>query len=87
MNENQMTYPAGAQNEEEIDLVALMMTLLHQLKPILLTAVVCAVIAGGFAGIKGLKGGNVTAEDQQAYNEALAEYNQKKKAYEFAEQQ
>ena len=87
MNENQMTYPTGAQDEEEIDLVALMVTLLHKLKPILLTAVVCAVIAGGFAGIKGLKGGNVTAEDQQAYNEALAEYNQKKKDYEFAEQQ
>lgn len=87
MNENQMTYPAGAQNEEEIDLVALMMTLLHQLKPILLTAVICAVIAGGLAGIKGMKGGNVTEEEKQTYNEALAEYDQKKKDYEFAEQQ
>ena len=38
MNENQTTYPTGAQDEEEIDLVALMMTLLHKLKPILLTA-------------------------------------------------
>ena len=47
MNENQTTYPTGAQDEEEIDLVALMVTLLHKLKPILLTAVVCAVIAGG----------------------------------------
>ena len=45
MNENQTTYPTGAQDEEEIDLVALMVTLLHKLKPILLTAVVCAVIA------------------------------------------
>ena len=50
MNENQTTYPTGAQDEEEIDLVALMVTLLHKLKPILLTAVVCAVIAGGLAG-------------------------------------
>ena len=49
MNENQTTYPTGAQDEEEIDLVALMVTLLHKLKPILLTAVVCAVIAGGLA--------------------------------------
>ena len=52
MNENQTTYPTGAQDEEEIDLVALMVTLLHKLKPILLTAVVCAVIAGGLAGVK-----------------------------------
>ena len=49
MNENQTTYPTGAQDEEEIDLVALMVTLLHKLKPILLTAVVCAVIAGAAA--------------------------------------
>lgn len=55
MNENQTTYPTGAQDEEEIDLVALMVTLLHKLKPILLTAVVCAVIAGGLAGVKILR--------------------------------
>ena len=97
MNENQTTYPTGAQDEEEIDLVALMVTLLHKLKPILLTAVVCAVIAGGLAGVKilcgglaGVKilcGGAVSAEDQVAYEEALAEYQQKEKDYEFAVQQ
>ena len=83
MNENQTTYPTGAQDEEEIDLVALMVTLLHKLKPILLTAVVCAVIAGGLAGVKILRGGAVSAEDQVAYEEALAEYQQKEKDYEF----
>lgn len=87
MNENQTTYPTGAQDEEEIDLVALMVTLLHKLKPILLTAVVCAVIAGGLAGVKILCGGAVSAEDQVAYEEALAEYQQKEKDYEFAVQQ
>ena len=87
MNENQTTYPIGAQDEEEIDLVALMVTLLHKLKPILLTAVVCAVIAGGLAGVKILRGGAVSAEDQVAYEEALAEYQQKEKDYEFAVQQ
>ena len=87
MNENQTTYPTGAQDEEEIDLVALMVTLLHKLKPILLTAVVCAVIAGGLAGVKILRGGTVSAEDQVAYEEALAEYQQKEKDYEFAVQQ
>ncbi len=46
MNENQMTYQSA--EEEEIDLKALLFTLLHKLKPILLTAVVCAVLAGGF---------------------------------------
>lgn len=83
MNENQTTY----NHEEEIDLVALMVTLLHKLKPILLTAVVCAVIAGGLAGVKILCGGAVSAEDQVAYEEALAEYQQKEKDYEFAVQQ
>lgn len=83
MNENQTTY----NHEEEIDLVALMVTLLHKLKPILLTAVVCAVIAGGLAGVKILRGGAVSAEDQVAYEEALAEYQQKEKDYEFAVQQ
>lgn len=87
MNENQTTYPTGAQDEEEIDLVALMVTLLHKLKPILLTAVVCAVLAGGLAGGKILRGGAVSAEDQVAYEEALAEYQQKEKDYEFAVQQ
>ena len=87
MNENQTTYPTGAQDAEEIDLVALMVTLLHKLKPILLTAVVCAVIAGGLAGVKILRGGAVSAEDQVAYEEALAEYQQKEKDYEFAVQQ
>ena len=87
MNENQTMYPTGAQDEEEIDLVALMVTLLHKLKPILLTAVVCAVIAGGLAGVKNLRGGAVSAEDQVAYEEALAEYQQKEKDYEFAVQQ
>lgn len=62
MNENQTTYPTGAQDEEEIDLVALMVTLLHKLKPILLTVVVCAVIAGGLAGVKILRGGAVSAK-------------------------
>ena len=44
MNENQTTYPTGAQDEEEIDLVALMVTLLHKLKPILLPGTVSAAL-------------------------------------------
>ena len=67
MNENQTTYPTGAQDEEEIDLIALMVTLLHKLKPILLTAVVCAVIAGGLAGVKILRGGAVSAVGTAAW--------------------
>ena len=66
MNENQTTYPTGAQDEEEIDLVALMMTLLHKLKPSQRTAVVAAGIAGGLAGVQILRGGAVAAEDQDA---------------------
>ena len=86
MNENQMTYPVGAQNEEEIDLVALMMTLLHQLKPILLTAVVCAILATGlgvaknayssYAASKAENSGDgtvVKSSAQRAYEEKLVE--------------
>ena len=32
MNENQTTYPTGAQDEEEIDLVALMVTLRQKIR-------------------------------------------------------
>lgn len=87
MNENQTTYPTGAQDEEEIDLVALMVTLLHKLKPILLTAVVCAVIAGGVAGVRAAKGGSTSAEEQKAYEQALDEYEQKKADYAFEQKQ
>lgn len=87
MNENQTTYPTGAQDEEEIDLVALMVTLLHKLKPILLTAVVCAVIAGGVAGVRAAKGGSTSAEKQKAYEQALDEYEQKKADYAFEQKQ
>lgn len=91
MNENQITYPAGAQNEEEIDLVALMMTLLHQLKPILLTAVVCAILATGlgvaknayssYAASKAENSGDgtvVKSSAQRAYEEKLVEYREEK---------
>lgn len=87
MNENQTTYPTGAQDEEEIDLVALMVTLLHKLKPILLTAVVCAVIFGGVAGVRAAKGGSTSAEKQKAYEQALDEYEQKKADYAFEQKQ
>lgn len=87
MNENQTTYPTGAQDEEEIDLVALMVTLLHKLKPILLTAVVCAVIFGGVAGVRAAKGGSTSVEEQKAYEQALDEYEQKKADYAFEQKQ
>ncbi|MGL0865134.1 hypothetical protein ACSTB5_05505 [Faecalibacterium duncaniae] len=87
MNENQTTYPTGAQDEEEIDLVALMVTLLHKLKPILLTAVVCAVLFGGVAGVRAAKGGSTSAEKQKAYEQALDEYEQKKADYAFEQKQ
>lgn len=86
MNENQTTCPADVQ-EEEPDLAALMMTLLHKLKPILLTAVVCAVIFGGVAGVRAAKGGSTSAEEQKAYEQALDEYEQKKADYAFEQKQ
>ena len=86
MNENQTTCPADVQ-EEETDLAALMMTLLHKLKPILLTAVVCAVLFGGAAGVRAAKGGSTSAEKQKAYEQALDEYEQKKADYAFEQKQ
>lgn len=86
MNENQTTYPADVQ-EEETDLAALMMTLLHKLKPILLTAVVCAVLFGGVAGVQAAKGGSTSAEKQKVYEQALDEYEQKKADYAFEQKQ
>lgn len=86
MNENQTTCPADVQ-EEEPDLVALMMTLLHKLKPILLTAVVCAVLFGGVAGVRAAKGGSTSAEEQKAYEQAMDEYEQKKADYAFEQKQ
>lgn len=86
MNENQTTCPADVQ-EEETDLAALMMTLLHKLKPILLTAVVCAVLFGGVAGVQAAKGGSTSAEKQKAYEQALDEYEQKKADYAFEQKQ
>ena len=86
MNENQTTCPADVQ-EEEPDLAALMMTLLHKLKPILLTAVVCAVLFGGVAGVRAAKGGSTSAEKQKAYEQALDEYEQKKADYAFEQKQ
>lgn len=86
MNENQTTCPADVQ-EEEPDLAALMMTLLHKIKPILLTAVVCAVLFGGVAGVRAAKGGSTSAEEQKAYEQALDEYEQKKADYAFEQKQ
>ena len=86
MNENQTTCPADVQ-EEETDLAALMMTLLHKLKPILLTAVVCAVLFGGVAGVRAAKGGSTSAEKQKAYEQAMDEYEQKKADYAFEQKQ
>lgn len=86
MNENQTTCPADVQ-EEEPDLAALMMTLLHKLKPILLTAVVCAVLFGGVAGVRAARGGSTSAEEQKAYEQALDEYEQKKADYAFEQKQ
>lgn len=76
MNENQTNTPAGA--EDEIDLMALLFALLHKAGLILLTAAVCALLLGGAAGVRGMRSRTASAEDDQAYEEALAEYNDRK---------
>ena len=76
MNENRTNTPAGT--EDEIDLMALLFALLHKAGPILVTAVVCALLLGGAAGIKGMKNRAAGAEGDQAYEEALDEYNDQK---------
>ena len=85
MNENQTTY----NHEEEIDLIQLAFSILHKYRQILMTVVVCAVLAAGFGLAKNAyssyaAGKAADSEDiavaksaaQQKYDEEMLAYRE-----------
>lgn len=86
MTENQISYQ-NYEQEEEIDLVSLMFTVLRKYRQMLAVALACAVIFGAVAGIKSAANGAVSADAQEEYNTAMTEYRQKKAAYDAAVRQ
>lgn len=87
MNENQTTY----NHEEEIDLIQLAFSILHKYRQILMTVVICAVLAAGFglaknayssyAAGKAADGEDVAVAKsaaQQKYDEEMLAYREEK---------
>ena len=87
MNENQTTY----NHEEEIDLIQLAFSILHKYRQILMTVVICAVLAAGFGLAKTAyssyaAGKAADSEDvavaksaaQQKYDEEMLAYREEK---------
>lgn len=87
MNENQTTY----HHEEEIDLIQLAFSILHKYRQILMTVVICAVLAAGFGLAKNAyssyaAGKAADSEDvavaksaaQQKYDEEMLAYREEK---------
>lgn len=85
--ENQPSYTSAYEDEEEIDLVALMFTLLHQYRQILAGALACAVIFGAAAGAHSVLSGAASKEAQAAYETEMADYRSKEASYEAAQKQ
>lgn len=96
MNENQTTY----NHEEEIDLIQLAFSILHKYRQILMTVVVCAVLAAGFGLAKNAyssyaAGKAADGEDiavaksatQQKYDEEMLAYREEKTKHDTNVQQ
>ena len=86
MTENQISYQNHEQ-EEEIDLVSLLFTVLRKYRQMLAVALACAVIFGAVAGIQISANGAVSANAQEEYDAAMTEYRQKKADYDAAVRQ
>lgn len=86
MTENQISYQNHEQ-EEEIDLVSLLFTVLRKYRQMLAVALACAVIFGAVAGIQTSANGAVSADAQEEYDAAMTEYRQKKADYDAAVRQ
>lgn len=86
MTENQISYQNHEQ-EEEIDLASLLFTVLRKYRQMLAVALACAVIFGAAAGIQTAANGAVSADAQEEYDAAMAEYRQKKADYDAAVRQ
>lgn len=96
MNENQTTY----NHEEEIDLIQLAFSILHKYRQILMTVVICAVLAAGFGLAKNAyssyaEGKAADSEDvavaksaaQQKYDEEMLAYREEKTKHDTNVQQ
>lgn len=96
MNENQTTY----NHEEEIDLMQLAFSILHKYRQILMTVVICAVLAAGFGLAKNAyssyaEGKAADSEDvavaksaaQQKYDEEMLAYREEKTKHDTNVQQ
>lgn len=96
MNENQTTY----NHEEEIDLIQLAFSILHKHRQILMTVVICAVLAAGFGLAKNAyssyaEGKAADSEDvavaksaaQQKYDEEMLAYREEKTKHDTNVQQ
>lgn len=86
MTENQISYQ-NPEQEEEIDLVSLLFTVLRKYRQMLAVALACAVIFGAVAGIQTTSNGAVSADAQEEYDAAMTEYRQKKADYDAAVRQ
>ena len=86
MTENQIPYQ-NYEQEEEIDLVSLLFTVLRKYRQMLAVALACAVIFGAAAGIQTSANGAVSADAQEEYDAAMTEYRQKKADYDTAVRQ
>lgn len=86
MTENQISYQ-NYEQEEEIDLVSLLFTVLRKYRQMLAVALACAVIFGAAAGIQTAANGAVSADAQEEYDAAMTEYRQKKASYDAAVRQ
>ena len=86
MTENQIPYQ-NYEQEEEIDLVSLLFTVLRKYRQMLAVALACAVIFGAAAGIQTATNGAVSADAQEKYDAAMTEYRQKKASYDAAVRQ
>lgn len=96
MNENQTTY----NHEEELDLMQLAFSILHKYRQILMTVVICAVLAAGFGLAKNAyssyaEGKAADSEDvavaksaaQQKYDEEMLAYREEKTKHDTNVQQ
>ena len=86
MTENQISYQ-NYEQEEEIDLVSLLFTVLRKYRQMLAVALACAVIFGAVAGIQTASNGAVSADAQEEYDAAMTEYRQQKADYDAAVRQ
>lgn len=70
------------ETNDEIDLLALLFTILRKYRPVLAAAAICAVLFAVVFGFQNLSGDSVSPEAQLAYEKAMVEYEAKQEQYE-----